>query len=807
MAQPVWVLSVDLQTKTATFQSGLADAARAARGSFNDIKTGSGEMGREVGGNMMEARHGVMLLGEEFGVHLPRALTTFIASIGPIGAAFEAAFPFLAIAVGATLLIEHLVKLHEAGEKVTEDQMKFGTALTTAYNTLDDKILQAGIRSDDLRNNHLGALTKQLELIDHQSMDELIKAFENVAKAADIVFKDLPSEWYTFGIGATGAKHALETFQAQYDSLLARGKDADAGDLLAGTLKSAKAVLALQKEAAANDAPMALNAGPGSEAQGNLKRMEAVNELRKSGVGFTEKEVTAQQTLVDALTAQVGIEGKIAELKKLESGNATLSANKAVSSEHAAAARQAAEAQLRIGEEAVQADHATATARLEIQRASIQERLASDIAFADRERDVELAGNAAQMAALDRLSKDYPNALAALKGKALEIAQQHATKITELTAKADVALYSKSLVDLEQSEREKIDATQKGTAQRLAAIDAAIKEEQSRNMQDLASYRALLTERVQTLQQMAQEEAKIRSEMGLQEAQSFLKAGEMMLSAQKQQDALANSTHLVTEQERVAQETQIADEEYAIKIVTYAKELAALDKNDKDYLNKLRELQNQEKQLTQQHENDIAAIKEKAQEQQNQSQLAAITKMEQLFAGGFAQVIMGHESFAKMMNSIGNEVVSGMLKNAMMSIMTANMDKEAKAAKAARDAYANGEAIGGPAGLVLGPVFGAAAFAAVMAFEGGGIVPGFGRGDIVPAMLSPGEAVLPKGMTDMLQNAAQRGDGGGGHHYHVVNHIKMTAHALDSDGVDEVFTKHAGKIQRHFENTLRKMNR
>jgi len=91
--QPVWVLSVDLQTKTATFQSGLSDAAKSARGAFTEIKGGSGEMGRAVSGNMMEARHGVMLLGEEFGIHLPRALTSFIASIGPIGAAMEAAFP------------------------------------------------------------------------------------------------------------------------------------------------------------------------------------------------------------------------------------------------------------------------------------------------------------------------------------------------------------------------------------------------------------------------------------------------------------------------------------------------------------------------------------------------------------------------------------------------------------------------------------------------------------------------------------------------------------------------------------------
>src|SRR6202050_2794446 len=127
MAQTVWTLSVDLQTKTATFQTGMAGAGKAARVSFIEIKSGASEMGRATGGSMMEARHGVMLLGEEFGVPLPRALTSFIASIGPVGAAMEAAFPFLAIAVGATLLIEHLVKLHEEGEKLTEDQVKFGT--------------------------------------------------------------------------------------------------------------------------------------------------------------------------------------------------------------------------------------------------------------------------------------------------------------------------------------------------------------------------------------------------------------------------------------------------------------------------------------------------------------------------------------------------------------------------------------------------------------------------------------------------------------------------------------------------------
>ena len=171
MAAPVWILSVDLQTKTASFSTGLADAAKNARGAFQDIKSGSNEMGTSVGYSMTEARHGVMLLGEEFGVHLPRALTSFIAGLGPIGAAMDAAFPFLAIAVGATLLIQHLEKMREAGLQLTQDQMKFGTTVDNVWNSLDQKILQAQIRADDLNHNHLAALDDQLKLIDRESMD------------------------------------------------------------------------------------------------------------------------------------------------------------------------------------------------------------------------------------------------------------------------------------------------------------------------------------------------------------------------------------------------------------------------------------------------------------------------------------------------------------------------------------------------------------------------------------------------------------------------------------------------------------
>ena len=494
MSQPVWVLSVDLQTKTATFQTGLADAAKAARGSFTDIKSGAGEMGGHVNYSMMEARHGVMLLGEEFGVHLPRALTSFISSIGPVGAAMEAAFPFLAIAVGATLLLEHLAKVREAGEKLTENQVKFGTTVQNAFNDLDKKLLQAGIRADELNENHLSALHKELQLIDHASMEDLVKSFDLVSKAAEVVFKELDSSWYTIGIGSKGATHALTLFKTEYESLLAVHKDKEASDLLAGTRKSAEHVLDLMKQAkgAVPDAPDADNMGD------RTKFEAALQELKKAGVGITEKEVQAQEQLVDALQKQEGLAAKIAQLKTAQGNNAKQGTQNKLDSEEEKRWKIEADAEKR----------------------GIQ----------DAERQSEEA-------------------------------------------------YRVALNKLQESEREKIDATRQGSAARLVAIDTAIKEENGKGLQETGFYRGLLTQRVNVLREITEEEKKLRAEAAKEEASNTEKMGMLSLSAAKQYLLLENSAHRVSMEERIQQEINLANSEYIIKKVALQKEINGLDES------------------------------------------------------------------------------------------------------------------------------------------------------------------------------------------------------------------------------------
>ena len=726
MAQPVWVLSVDLQTKTATFQTGMADAARSARESFKDIQGGAGEMGRETNYSMMEARHGVMMLGEEFNIRLPRAVSSFIASIGPIGAAMNAAFPFLAIIALAGILIEKLQKMHESGEKLTTDQLAFGTAVNNAFRSLDDKLLQAQIRADELNKNHIGALHRQLELIDHQSMSELMHTFGELAKVTDTVMKDLEGHWYTFGKGSEGAKQALDAFQAKYDNLLSSdkaGASDEASGLLHGTAAQAQKVLSLLQQLQASGKGMNPFSGFADPAKWHAAE-DALNSMKIAHGQSVETEIKAQQNLVDVLNAQVEAEQRVKDIKKIEDSNA-------VKTEQLADTKDAN----KHGEEVLKYNEA------------LNRRMAED----------------------DKQSTE----------------------------------------GLVSRERENVAATISGSQQRLDAINAAIQEEAAYGRTGTSAYKQLVAERLQLTHQMTDEQARLLAEAGKQSAENDLKTTEQQVEQDREAYALMNSTRRISLERQVEQQTAIANVLYAAKQQAFAREASALDKSDKDYANKLKAIQDKEKQLTQAHENEITAIKDKAEMERNQKILAAETRMQDSIAAGLTKSIMGHQGWARMVTALGDQVVSGMMENAIKSALADDFTKEKDAAAAARKAYNIGLSIGGPAGVILGPVFGAAAFASVMAFQGGtDSVPGINGGDTVPAMLERGEGVVPGGIMDNLNKMAREG-GFQQHQRPVTVHVRPTYHVntIDGDGMRDVLEQHSDQLTAHFQKVVRGMNK
>lgn len=232
-------------------------------------------------------------------------MRSFVAELPGVGAALSAAFAATAVLFIIEALAQGVEKLQawaEQAHKIALGWDEFNTAVLTSFDGLDQKLLEAGIKMDELRGDHVAALKKEIELIDHVSLSELEHEFTLLAKAADAMLAHLTTSWYELSSGSKGAQNALEDFKAEYDLLLAQGKDKEASDLLAGTLKSATAVLDKLNEA--------------KTAAEELNTVEGQTGVEGQTYRPNEKELQAQQIFVDALNAQVTAQAKINELAK-----------------------------------------------------------------------------------------------------------------------------------------------------------------------------------------------------------------------------------------------------------------------------------------------------------------------------------------------------------------------------------------------------------------------------------------------------------------------------------------------------------
>lgn len=316
---------------------------------LGEVMNLAGETSRE---SMYQARGEAGLLGEAFGIHLPRHVRSFISELPGVGTALSAAFQATAVLFIIEALakgVEKIIEWREESHKLELAQENFGTAVAKSFDSLDDKLLRAQIKADELSGNHLAALLKELELIDHQSLGELEHQFELLSKAAESVLKQLETSWYTFTAGSKGAESALADFKAKYDLLLATGKDKEASDLLSGTKQSAEEVLALMVRF------QNIRGAPGdSTAETIRKNQEAlkiVDELKKRGADYDDKAIKAQEYLVTTLNAQANAQKEIAKITEQDKANKTTEEANKVAAEADRIFKAQADAAKRAGEQ------------------------------------------------------------------------------------------------------------------------------------------------------------------------------------------------------------------------------------------------------------------------------------------------------------------------------------------------------------------------------------------------------------------------------------------------------------------------
>jgi hypothetical protein len=175
-------------------------------------------------------------------------------------------------------------------------------------------------------------------------------------------------------------------------------------------------------------------------------------------------------------------------------------------------------------------------------------------------------------------------------------------------------------------------------------------------------------------------------------------------------------------------------------------------------------------------------------------------QLETSIASAAAKSIIQGKNMAQTFAQVGKQMLQSEIQHMLEIGTIQGMERFNNARKSATDAFAFA---GNP---IIGAPLAAATFAAVMAFEEGGIVPGVGRGDIVPARLEPGEGVLSNRIMDGLRDVASGGRGGSGD-IHMHNHFSPQIHAVDADGVDRMLTKHHQTFQKHLVAHARRMNK
>jgi hypothetical protein len=325
-----------------------------------------------------------------------------------------------------------------------------------------------------------------------------------------------------------------------------------------------------------------------------------------------------------------------------------------------------------------------------------------------------------------------------------------------------------------------------GAGNALAAVDQFQSSDEAA-LQTLQTTAAQTWAKFESDAKAAYEETQKASE---QNTEATIREAEKALAIRNQELDAEYHAHVITNAQMVADKKQALEQEYLAEKAALDQRINTIGPLEVDARRKV------DDQLTALHEQYLEKLAALDQQSANNFERVYQSMTSQLNRN-FMQWINGAETFGRAMektwNSLASAFIESMLKTAEQMIVNAALQKSilastkiADAEAAASHTYASVSAI--PyVGWIMAPPAAAAAFAAVMAFEDGGIVP---RTQM--ALVHGGESVLPKNLTTMLTSVADKGGGAGGDQFH----FHATIHAVDSRGVKEMLDDHAALFGR-----------
>lgn len=207
-------LSVQVDANTVRLRTEMDKAAASTRAAARTMRA-----------EVQEARGTIMVLGEEIGIHLPRHVQKFVASIPGIAPALSAAFSTVAVvAIGAAAV--------EAGKKLYEFYEKSKHASEEAAKATKDFI--GGMHASNLEHEvQLAKLDEEIAKLEHRPANHLATALaearaeafklgeqlrKDVDEAHKLIEEKLGAGWFQRAIlgaaGSGGTLDQLDDYQA-----------------------------------------------------------------------------------------------------------------------------------------------------------------------------------------------------------------------------------------------------------------------------------------------------------------------------------------------------------------------------------------------------------------------------------------------------------------------------------------------------------------------------------------------------------------------------------------------------------------
>jgi hypothetical protein len=393
----------------------------------------AGEKSRE---SMYEARGEAGLLGEAFGIHLPRHVRSFVAELPGVGTALSAAFQATAVLFLISALVEGIQKIvewAEHGEKMRQ-------AWEKAALELENLTIKQGDHTKSLELANLKLDDQFAKLEGRPDRNKLAEALLETSIAADNLAAAFAKDFEKMTEEINSATSITGRFSQSLIEI------AHSWGLMAVALFSPSAAMG------------AMSAG--------------MTEVKNATSQVNEKLLEMNKLRLELFNAKTE-EEQISAQHKLAEGYDVL----AQTTEHA----------LTITEKYAPNDIKLIT---ELSNKVVEATAAkkdAGLQAEDISKKVTLA------------EREQWEAFAEFGDKAFKKRAEEWKQATDQEEKARTEARDKAIAALQEEEKEKLAATKQGSQARIDVIDAAIKEEQGKGLQDTAFYKSLLTQRVQAV--------------------------------------------------------------------------------------------------------------------------------------------------------------------------------------------------------------------------------------------------------------------------------------------------------------------